>query len=31
LKKQGRLDLMRKYQPPKNYQVVPRPRMTTLV
>lgn len=27
LKEQGRLDLMRKYQPPKNYQVVPRPRI----
>ena len=26
LKEQGRLDLMRKYYPPKNYQVVPRPR-----
>ena len=26
LKAQGRLDLMRKYYPPKNYQVVPRPR-----
>jgi len=26
LKAQGRLDLMRKYHPPKNYQVVPRPR-----
>jgi len=31
LKEQGRLDLMRKYQPPKNYQVVPRPRITKLV
>jgi hypothetical protein len=26
LKEQGRLDLMRKYQPPKNNQAVPRPR-----
>jgi len=26
LKAQGRLDLMRKYYPPKNYQVMPRPR-----
>ena len=26
LEAQGRLDLMRKYQPPKNYQVTPRPR-----
>lgn len=26
LNSQGRLDLMRKYQPPKNYQAVPRPR-----
>ena len=26
LKTQGRLDLMRKYQPPRNYQVTPRPR-----
>ncbi len=26
LKDQGRLDMMRKYQRPKNYQVVPRPR-----
>ena len=30
LEEQGRLDLMRKYQPPKNYQVVPRPRITKL-
>jgi ferredoxin len=30
LKGQGRLDLMRKYQPPKNYQVVPRPRIARL-
>ena len=27
LKDQGRLDLMRKYQPPRNYQVEPRPRI----
>ena len=27
LKDQGRLDLMRKYHPPHNFQVVPRPRM----
>ncbi|MEW6183071.1 MAG: methylenetetrahydrofolate reductase C-terminal domain-containing protein [Bacillota bacterium] len=26
LKAQGRLNLMRKYQPPKNYQMVPRPK-----
>jgi len=26
LKEQGRLDLMRKYYPPRNFQVVPRPR-----
>ncbi len=31
LKEQGRLDLMRKYHPPKNYQVIPRPRMTSLL
>lgn len=31
LKKQGRLDLMRKYHPPKNYQVMPRPRITKVV
>jgi len=31
LEKQGRLDLMRKYHPPKNYQVAPRPRITTIV
>jgi len=30
LKEQDRLDLMRKYQPPKNYQVVPRPRIARL-
>lgn len=27
LREQGRLDMMRKYQPPKNYQVAPRPRV----
>jgi ferredoxin len=27
LKEQNRLDMMRKYQPPKNYQAVPRPRL----
>ena len=27
LKEQGRLDLMHKYQPPKNYQVVPKPKI----
>ena len=26
LKEQGRLDLMRKYQPPRNYNIAPRPR-----
>ena len=31
LKEQDRLDLMRKYHPPKNYQVVPRPKITKLV
>jgi len=31
LKEQGRLDLMRKYHPPKNYQVMPRPRKTRLL
>jgi len=31
LEAQGRLDLMRKYQPIKNYQVVPRPRVTKIV
>ncbi len=31
LKAQGRLDLMRKYHPPKNYQVMPRPRRTMLL
>ncbi len=30
LKEQGRLDLMRKYQPIRNSQVVPRPRMVTI-
>jgi hypothetical protein len=30
LEAQGRLDLMHKYQPPKNYQVVPRPRISKL-
>ncbi|TET14084.1 MAG: 5,10-methylenetetrahydrofolate reductase [Dehalococcoidia bacterium] len=30
LKEQGRLDLMRKYQPVKNSQVIPRPRVTTI-
>jgi ferredoxin len=27
LREQGRLDLMHKYQPPKNYQVVPKPKI----
>ena len=31
LKEQGRLDLMRKYQPIKDSQVVPRPRITTIL
>lgn len=31
LKEQGRLDLMRKYHPPKNYQVMPRPRRTMII
>jgi ferredoxin len=31
LKEQGRLDLMRKYQSIKNSQVVPRPRITTIL
>lgn len=31
LKEQDRLDLMRKYHPPKNYHVLPRPRITTVV
>ena len=30
LKEQGRLDLMRKYQPVKNSQVIPKPRLTTI-
>jgi len=30
LKEQGRLDLMRKYQPPRNFQAVPRPRMVKI-
>ncbi len=30
LKEQGRLDLMRKYYPPKNFQAVPRPRMVNI-
>jgi ferredoxin len=30
LKEQGRLDLMKKYQPPRNSQVLPRPRMTRI-
>ena len=30
LKSQGRLDLMHKYQPPRNYQAVPRPRAITI-
>ena len=31
LKEQGRLDLIRKYHPPKNWQVVPRPRMVRIL
>ena len=31
LKEQGRLDLMRKYRPPKNFQVVPRPKVARIV
>jgi hypothetical protein len=31
LRDQGRLDLMRKYHPPKNYQVMPRPKIIKLV
>ena len=31
LEAQGRLDLIRKYHPPKNYQVVPRPKIIKLV
>jgi len=30
LKEQGRLDLMRNYQPPRNFQVMPRPRMVKI-
>ena len=30
LEEQGRLDLMRKYQPPKNYQVVLKPKVTRI-
>lgn len=30
LKEQGRLDLMRKYHPPRNHQVMPRPRETRI-
>jgi len=30
LKEQGRLDLMRRYHPPKNYQVLPRPKIVRL-
>jgi hypothetical protein len=30
LEKQGRLDLMRKYHPPKNFQAAPRPRMVKI-
>ena len=30
LKEQGRLDLMRRYYPPKNFQAVPRPRMVKI-
>ncbi len=30
LKQQGRLDLMRKYYPPRNFQVLPRPRMVKI-
>lgn len=30
LKEQGRLDLMRKYYPPRNFQVAPRPRMVKI-
>jgi hypothetical protein len=31
LKEQGRLDLMKKYQPLRNSQVLPRPRMTRII
>jgi hypothetical protein len=30
LREQGRLDLMRKYHPPRNHQVMPRPRMVKI-
>jgi hypothetical protein len=30
LKEQGRLDLMRKYHSPRDYNVAPRPRMTRI-
>ena len=30
LEKQGRLDLMKKYHPPKDWQVVPRPRVVII-
>jgi hypothetical protein len=30
LEEQGRLDLMRKYQPPKNYQIVLKPKVTRI-
>ncbi|MFC1918796.1 methylenetetrahydrofolate reductase C-terminal domain-containing protein [Chloroflexota bacterium] len=30
LEEQGRLDLMHKYHPPKNYQIMPRPKITKL-
>jgi ferredoxin len=30
LKEQGRLDLLKKYHPPKNFQVLPRPRIVNL-
>lgn len=31
LEEQGRLDVMRRYQPPKNYQAVPRPKTVRIV
>jgi len=31
LEKQGRLNLMRRYQPPRNFQVTPRPRITAIL
>ncbi|MCL0064063.1 methylenetetrahydrofolate reductase C-terminal domain-containing protein [Dehalococcoidia bacterium] len=31
LEKQGRLDLMKKYHPPKNFQVAPRPRLIRVI